>query len=593
VPVPRRFLRDYRSDGRQQRRIERILAFGRAFFAISGLVAIYFDPTNPTRFAALTYALLLGYAAYSVGVLLWIRRRPVPAWMPYWLHGTDISFAAAITFFSEGPVSPFFLFFLFTVLAAAYRWGFAETLVTALVTASIHLLETAVAVFGPWQQSVFAGIQFDGLTTTLQITYLLLTGALLGYLGDQEKQMRAEMAATTDTMKQPRVSLGLGGSLSATAQLLLRIFESRAIDVVIQDHENARTMLWQLTPAPPQASGRVPTHRTEMNAGMQAAWLFNTPFAAWFASRPDDRPTVQVSGLDASDAWSAEVVTLTLDPLLADAREFRTVAGVDFGLSGEWRGRILLYDPAHLDEGSGRLQFLASLAEHLTPVVSNVFLLRRLRSRASAAERARVARELHDGAIQALIGIEMETEAARRLAEREAPATLEALAHIQQLLRREVVSLRELMQELRPPDLDEPHHLPDLLAALVERFRRDSAIAAHFSSSTNTAAMPLRTAVEVARITQEALTNVRKHSRANRVLVELQSVGAAWQLSIDDNGTGFPFEGRLGAAELKHRWLGPAMLMERARLIGGKVNIVSTPGKGARVEVTFSSDGPR
>jgi two-component system nitrate/nitrite sensor histidine kinase NarX len=224
-------------------------------------------------------------------------------------------------------------------------------------------------------------------------------------------------------------------------------------------------------------------------------------------------------------------------------------------------------------------------------VLSNVFLLRRLRSRASAAERARVAREIHDGAIQALIGIEMETEAARRRAEGEAPSFGAELAHIQQLLRQEVVSLRELMQELRPPDLDAPHHLPDMLAALVERFRRDSGIAAHFASGSNTAAMSLKTAVEVARITQEALSNVRKHSGADRVLVEFAPMGRSWRLSIDDNGSGFSFEGRLDAVALRSRWLGPVMLMERARLVGAAVTIESRPGRGSRVEVMFAADG--
>lgn len=581
-----RFLGDYRSDSRQSRRLERILAFGRAFFAISALAAIYLDPTEPTRFVTLMYGLLSGYAAYSVAVLLWIRRRAFPARIPYWLHGIDIALASAVTFFSEGPVSPFFLFFLFTVLAAAYRWGFAETVGTALITAAIYLVETAVAIFGPWQQSVFAGIRFDFLTTVLQITYLLLAGALLGYLGDQEKQIRAEMAATTETMKQPRVSLGLGGSVSATARLLRRIFDARAIDVVIQDHENAKTLLWHLQ-ADAEPTADAPAHRLELNGSMQAAWLFEMPYPVWFSPLRQEGRLLGVRGLDRSEAWSSVAATVVLEPTLTDAREFRTLAGVDFGLAGEWRGRILLYDPARLEARATRLQFLASLAEHLTPVVSNVFLLRRLRSRASAAERARVARELHDGAIQALIGIEMETEAARRLAEKDAPAFAAELAHIRQLLRREVVSLRELMQELRPPDLDEAHHLPDLLAGLVERFRRDSAIAAHFSSTANTASMPLRMAIEVARIAREALTNVRKHSGADRVLVELTAFGTGWRLSVDDNGTGFPFSGRLTDAELRSRWAGPAMLMERARLIGGAVAVESKPGQGARVEVTF------
>ena len=70
------------------------------------------------------------------------------------------------------------------------------------------------------------------------------------------------------------------------------------------------------------------------------------------------------------------------------------------------------------------------------------------------------------------------------------------------------------MQELRPVELDAPHHLPDVLAQLVERFGRDTGVSATFVASVNTARLPLRLAVEVVRIVQEALVNVRKHSRA-------------------------------------------------------------------------------
>src|SRR5207344_1944246 len=71
-------------------------------------------------------------------------------------------------------------------------------------------------------------------------------------------------------------------------------------------------------------------------------------------------------------------------------------------------------DAANADNLERSLHFLESLTAHMTPALTNVFLLRRLRSRASAVERARVARELHDGAIQALFGIEMKIEALRR-----------------------------------------------------------------------------------------------------------------------------------------------------------------------------------
>ena len=581
-----RFLADYRTPRHQAPRIERILAVGRAFLTISALAAIYLDPTEPTRFAGLTYVLLLSYALYSIAVLIVVRRvARVGPRLGLALQAVDILWVSALTFFSEGPVSPFFLFFLFVSLAAAYRWGLRETVATTAITVSIVLLETAVAAAGPWRDTWFAEFKFSLNPIIIQTTYLVLTGFLLGYLADQEKQFRAEMAATTDAMRELRVDRGLGGSVSALARLLQRLFHAAAVEIVIQDYDRVRTMRWHAG-STSDADDDESVRRFELDEAQRIAWLFAAPSRAWSSVGSLRDQTLAVVTLDA-ETWNMRSLALRMPSMFTDDREFSTLAGVDFGLTGEWRGRVLVLDPAGTGTAEARVHFLASLADHMTPVLTNVFLLKRLRSRASAAERARVARELHDGAIQALIGIEMKTETLRRKAQHEAPTISADVEGIQALLRDEVIALRELMQELRPVELDTPHHLPDVLAQLVERFGRDTGVSANFVASVNTARLPLRFAVEVVRIVQEALVNVRKHSRATHVIVRLTVQDGSWALSIEDDGRGFGFDGRLAQPELDARWLGPAIIKERARVIGGQVVVRSTPGSGACVEVTF------
>lgn len=582
--VPR-FLESYRSPRHHAPRVERILAFGRAFLTISALCAIYLDPTEPTRFAGLMYGLLLGYALYSVTILVIVRIVRVGARLALALHGMDILWASALTFFSEGPVSPFFLFFLFVSLAAAYRWGFRETLATTALTVVILLFETALAAMGPWKNTWFAEFRFALNPIIIQTTYLLLTGFLLGYLADQEKQFRAEIAATSDAMQQPRVDRGLGGSIAALAQLLRQTLHASAVDIVIQDDDRGRTMLWHIGAQADRVDRETALH-LELDDAHRAAWLFEAPAGAWFSMGSPDGQILPVVTLDAG-RWTKRATTLSLPLLLTDDRDFHGLAGVDFGLAGEWRGRVLVFDPINVGSTETRVHFLASWADHITPVLTNVFLLRRLRSRAGAAERARVARELHDGAIQALIGIEMKVETLLRRADRDSPVIVSDLADIQRLLRDEVTELRELMQQLRPIELDAGHQLPDLLAQLVERFARDTGIAATFASASNMARLPARVAVEVVRIVQEGLVNVRKHSRAGQVLVRLVDDERGRILTIEDDGRGFEFEGRMAQPELDARWLGPTIIKERARAIGGQVAVISSPGKGACVEVTL------
>src|SRR6266545_8402057 len=147
-----RFLWNYRSEGRPAARLERVLAIGRAFLTVSGLIAIYIDPTEPARLAELTYAVLFGYALYSLIVLAFVHRATRLALRDgEILHGIDILWTAALTFVSNGVGSPFFLFFIFVVLAAAYRWGFRGTILTGAVVVGLVSIESLFAALGPWR----------------------------------------------------------------------------------------------------------------------------------------------------------------------------------------------------------------------------------------------------------------------------------------------------------------------------------------------------------------------------------------------------------------------------------------------------------
>jgi signal transduction histidine kinase len=287
--------------------------------------------------------------------------------------------------------------------------------------------------------------------------------------------------------------------------------------------------------------------------------------------------------------WPLAGATMTLPAEVVEARPFTPVAASNLGLAEEWRGRVYLFDAAGGDNLERSMHFLEQLTEHIAPALTNVFLLRRLRSRAGAVERARVSRELHDGAIQSLFGIQMKIEALRRDATLTPEKVDEELGEVHDLLQREVLALRELMQALRPLELETSDQLPDVLASLVERFRRDTSVSARFIWTGGPISLPSSTALELARIVQEALVNVRKHSRARNVLVRLTNNDDTCTLMIEDDGQGFGFEGRLSARELEKRRIGPAIIKERARIAGAQLSVDSAPGVGARLELTFSN----
>ena len=587
MPFSTAFLSDYRSAGSPPAQLERVLAVGRAFLTVTGLLAIFLDPTEPTRLLGVTYGVLLAYALYSLAVLLYVHRaeRLTPTHGTV-LHGFDIAWASALTFVSEGPVSPFFLFFLFVLLAAAYRGGFGYTVGTAVVTVAVFLLETAIAVAGPWKATLFAPFVFELNGTILRVGYLLLTGVLLGYLAEQDKRSRAELAAIADATRQPRVNLGLNGSVTALARMLLSTFGAAATVVVIDDHQGRRTLLWHLTrDEAPKGQPRV--KRSELTASKKGDWLFKDFATAWHAT-PDRESGGHVILATQPALWPLTRTRAELPADLHTVQPFQRLTTVNMGLAGEWSGRVYLFDAVQLDNPERTLHFLEELSEHVTPALTNVFLLRRLRVRAGAVERARVARELHDGAIQALLGIEMKLEAFRRASDRSPEFVDKEVGEVQDLLRREVLSLRELMQALRPIEMEGADQVPDVLAALVERFRRDTGIYARFVLTGGDLTLPPRRALELVRIVQEALANVRRHAHADNVLVSLTSNDSECRLVIEDDGCGFGFEGRLSAQELDRRHVGPAVIKERARIAGAQLAVESSPGAGARVELVFA-----
>ena len=95
----------------------------------------------------------------------------------------------------------------------------------------------------------------------------------------------------------------------------------------------------------------------------------------------------------------------------------------------------------------------------------------------------------------------------------------------------------------------------------------------------------MRTSHEIVRIVQEGLTNIRKHSGARHVMVRLASMGGSVRLVIEDDGRGFSFSGNRSQRELEVMCAGPVIIRERVRALRGELNVVSMPGKGARLHV--------
>jgi signal transduction histidine kinase len=219
-----------------------------------------------------------------------------------------------------------------------------------------------------------------------------------------------------------------------------------------------------------------------------------------------------------------------------------------------------------------------------------IYRVGKLRARATAVERAKIARELHDGAIQSLISAEMSTDILRRRAEQEYPPIAPEIELLQSLLRGQVLELRELMHRLKPMEI-EPDQLLVRLAEQVDRFRRDSGIAARFVSDAGEIQLSANTCGEILLIVQEALVNIRKHAQAADVLVTFGRRDEYWCLSVSDDGVGFGFEGTLADTELMKSTKGPAIIKERVTNLGGELFLESKSPHGSQLLIRLPQKG--
>jgi signal transduction histidine kinase len=211
---------------------------------------------------------------------------------------------------------------------------------------------------------------------------------------------------------------------------------------------------------------------------------------------------------------------------------------------------------------------------------------------AAENERTRWARELHDETLQNLAALQIAV--AGHLRTRDPEAMARFMADASEQLTLEIQNLRTLIAELRPTALDDLG-LEAAVGTLVERTRQfglDVRLSAELLFEQSRAPQRLAQEIEIAiyRITQEALTNARKHGGAGRVNVDLWEDETHVHLTVQDDGRGFDPEARTAG-------FGLTGIRERVEMLSGESEITSTPGRGTMLTVTIpsrrASESPR
>jgi signal transduction histidine kinase len=563
-------------------RTERVLGFARAMLALVLLLGVYVDTGSRGEATRLIYLTLTPWLAYACGLLGWLywHETPPPAWL---LHGIDLLWILLITTLVQA--GPMIALSTFSLLAAGFRWGFPETLATAIIDCLIIALEARL--FGTTTSSYHDVLlnPYEVNRLIVRCAFTLVIGLLIGMVAENTKEGRAESAMLNRMLHAVRPEAGLANSLQIVLAEFMRLYSAQRAYVIVKELLTDRILVWQLEASPsPDPTPRV----REIPAGDGSLYLLpELPATAYCYTNLDG---VNMLSLEAGTLKAERLAAMPQLELMRGSPRSMLCVGSEMG--NGWMARLVLLEARLGPRHERELRFAESLARQATSALYSVFLIRRLRSRAGAMERARVARELHDGAIQSLISAEMRVDVLRRQAERgRSQITAGELEELQHLLRNEVLNLRELMQQMRPVDLT-PEQLLDYVAETVERFRRDTGIEASFISGLQEVNLSPHVCRELVRIVQEGLVNIRKHAQATHAVVNITlGAGGALALTISDNGRGFDFEGQMAPEELNSTSKGPTIIKERVRGIGGRLSIESMPGRGSRLEITLPPKG--
>ncbi|MBI4286833.1 MAG: GAF domain-containing protein [Chloroflexi bacterium] len=235
------------------------------------------------------------------------------------------------------------------------------------------------------------------------------------------------------------------------------------------------------------------------------------------------------------------------------------------------------------------LQFITSIGNQIGVAIENALLYQRVQSLAVAEERGRIAREIHDGVAQVLAYVNTKTQAVERLLD--TGQLDQAKKHLSQLdaAAKEVYAdTREAILGLRSTISPREGLLP-ALEEYFEKFHQMNGIPVSFSVTPKDATPRIdpQAEIQVIRIIQEALSNVRKHSNASQAWVSLEVLDGKIAIVIRDNGCGFD---STQLAPGKWPRFGLRTMQERAESIGGNLTTESCAGAGTKVVVTVPRD---
>ena len=518
----------------------RIVALGRLMLAVLYLLAIWTDANQPTRAPAATYSLIGLYIFFALAMA-------ILTWANWWrdaklagpAHAVDIAMFMALVLLTEGSSSPFFAFFMFVLLAAAFRWNWHATALTATLLTLLYVASGMIV--RNYEPS------FDLQRFMVRTGHLVILSLIVIWFGANQRWTLFDLGKH-DMLADPALD---ESPLEAGLRTAMAIIRAKS-----------GTFLWREYSRPGFVGLAIQNGGvTEVgsDAPAIARAVATTPFLYDVKHRRGLRRDMERNLIGMPpDAAIAELAAIRPALKQGLAVPLHTDSGVGILLLE----RVPGLSTDHISLGE---QMATELAAHL----QRHALLRAAEESAEARSRLSLARDLHDSVVQFLAGAAFRLEAMKR--SQSSGEQIEAgLNDLKQLMLEEQRELRSFINSLRSGPRGAFGDLIKDLQALAVHLSKQWNINCEFSARGADMMIPTRLRLDAHQLMREAVANAVRHASATSVTVELAPLPDGLTLDIVNDGADFKPRG--GRVEM------PTSLKERVEQAGGVIDMARGMG---------------
>ena len=227
---------------------------------------------------------------------------------------------------------------------------------------------------------------------------------------------------------------------------------------------------------------------------------------------------------------------------------------------------------------------LSLIGSHLGTAIEKTLLEEKARRVLVMHERTMIANELHDSLAQTLASLRFQVRVLDETLQQSGEyQSIHGIEQVEHSLDEAYTDLRELIAHCRTPIAEQG--VVNSIEKLISRFRKETGIHILLQNEWGNARLPANMEMHIYRIVQEALTNIRKHSYANNVRVLLYAdIHGEHRIMVENDGKGFD---EPQTSNHKGEHIGLTIMKERAKHLGGELDLESDPEEGTRIEVNF------